>query len=137
MRLLATAALFALLLAAPALAQQPGPIPNLVGTWEAGPFELHHKSHGFIMNKGQSAKLVVTAQEGRVFHGSVEWGNKAPGKDTFSGVIDKDNVTFYLAGHEEGLRLGKLDGPDAFTFYYLVPGGKNPRAGFVEYKRKK
>ncbi|MBI4803960.1 MAG: hypothetical protein HY795_01855 [Desulfovibrio sp.] len=113
-------------------------VPNLVGTWEAGPFHLHHKSTGFIKAEGEkTARLVVTAQEGRVFHGTIEWGGKAPGKDSFSGVIDKDNVSFYLAGHAEGLRLGKMEGANAFTFYYVVPGGANPRAGYVEYKRVK
>ncbi|WP_243359363.1 hypothetical protein [Fundidesulfovibrio terrae] len=152
------AALLTVFLALPALAQQqmgpqmmgnqpmgsqmmnrqtPGPIPNLVGAWEAGDFQLHHKTHGFIKAEGNTAKLVVTAQEGRVFHGTVEWGGKNAGKDSFSGVIDKDNTTFYLAGHTEGLRLGKMEGPDAFTFYYLVPGGVSPRAGYVEYKRAK
>lgn len=155
--ILATAVL-TLCLSLPALAQPPmgpgmmgnqpmGPqmmnqqasaaIPNLVGAWEAGNFHLHHKVHGFIKAEGKTAKLVVLKQEGRVFHGTVEWGDKAPGKDTFSGVIDKDNVSFYLAGHTEGLRLGKMEGPDAFTFYYVVPGGSNPRAGYVEYKRMK
>ncbi len=118
--------------------QQPsGVIPNLVGVWEGGPFQLHHKVHGFIKSDGISAKLVVQQQEGRVFHGTVEWGGKAPGKDSFSGVIEKDNVTFYLAGHIEGIRFGRMEGPDAFTFYYVVPGGVNPRAGYVEYKRVK
>ncbi len=144
-----------LFLSAPAIAQQPmgpgmmhqgqtgpgmmaaAPVPNLVGTWAAGPFHLHHKIHGFIEQREQGATLVVVEQKDRVFHGHVEWGGKAPGKDTFSGVIDKDNVTFYLAGHTEGLRIGKMEGPDAFTFYYVVPGGPNPRAGYVEYRRAK
>ena len=127
------------LLAASALAQpsQPAAIPNLVGKWEAGPFTLHHKAHGFIKEEGKSATLVVHEQNGRVFHGAVEWGGKAPGKETFSGVIDKDNVNLYIAGHGEGLRLGKMEGPDAFTYYYIVPGGANPRAGLVDYKRVK
>ena len=156
-RSILTAAVLTLCLSLPALAQPPmGPgmtgnqpmgsqmmgqppaaIPNLVGIWEAKNFQLHHKIHGFIKAEGKTAKLVVTTQEGRVFHGTVEWGDKAPGKDNFSGVIDKDNVSFYLAGHTEGLRLGKMEGPDAFTFYYVVPGGANPRAGYVEYKRVK
>ncbi len=112
-------------------------IPYMVGTWQAGGFHLHHKVHGFIKDDGKQTTFVVKEQNGRVFHGSVAWSGKAPGKDTFSGVIDKDNVTFYLAGHMEGLRIGKMEGPDAFTFYYVVPGGKNPRAGYVDYKRAK
>ena len=135
-----TTALFAIcLLAVTALAQPPQApaIPNLKGTWQAGEFQLHHKVHGYIKEQDKQTILVVTEQNGRVFHGSVTWGGKAPGKDTFSGVIDKDNVSFYLAGHMEGMRIGKMEGPDAFTFYYVVPGGQNPRAGYVDYKRAK
>ncbi|MFZ5427133.1 MAG: hypothetical protein ACOZEN_09165 [Thermodesulfobacteriota bacterium] len=138
MKAILTALAAVMLLALPALAQQTagqGAIPQMKGTWKAGPFHLHHKTHGFVQNRDQAATLVVADQQGRVFHGHVEWGGKAPGKDTFSGVIDKDNVTFYMAGHTDGIRIGKIEGPDAFTFYYVTPGGPNPRAGYVEYKR--
>ncbi|MFP5221566.1 MAG: hypothetical protein ACLGSA_04695 [Acidobacteriota bacterium] len=131
-----TALLLTGLLAANALAQT-GNIPNLVGSWSAGPSHLHHSKQGFISIEPTSAKLTVTDQKGRVFHGTVEWFGKAPGKDTFSGVIDKDNVTFYMAGHTDAVRIGKMEGPDAFTFYFLNAGGPNPRAGYVEYKRVK
>jgi len=134
MRTLLAATLLTVLLAFPALAQQAAGIPKLTGVWEAESFQLHHKGKGFLKGPDK-ARLTVKEQEGRVIHGTVEWGGKAPGKDAFSGVIDKDNVTFYLAGHGEGLRIGKMEGPDAFTFYYIVPGGKAPRAGYVEYKR--
>jgi len=123
--------------AQPRMSPRAAAVPNLVGVWQAGEFRLHHKAQGFIKNEGQSATLVIKEQDGRVFHGSVEWGGKAPGKDTFSGVINKDNVTFYLAGHLEGMRIGNMEGQDAFTLYYIVPGGPNPRAGYVEYKRAK
>ena len=73
-----------------------------------------------------------------MFHGIVEWSHsKASDKTAFSGVIDKDGVTFYVAGHTEGLRIGKMEGPDAFTLYFLVPGGDNPRAGLAEFTRVK
>ncbi|WP_027190911.1 hypothetical protein [Fundidesulfovibrio putealis] len=132
------ASLFLTMLAASAMAaQQDAAIPNLVGNWIAGTSHLHHGKQGFINIDADSAKLTVTDQKGRVFHGVVEWAGKAPGKDTFSGVIDKDNVTFYMAGHTDAVRIGKMEGPDAFTFYFLHAGGPNPRAGFVEYKRVK
>lgn len=154
LRAILSALALTVFLAVPALAQQPAPtpppgqppmmgqkapaaIPNLVGKWEGGDYQLHHKVHGFITNKGNASTLVIKEQEGRVFHGFVEWTGKAPGKDTFSGVIDKDNVTFYFAGHKDALRIGKMEGPDAFTYYYISPGGENPRAGLVEYKRAK
>jgi len=74
-----------------AQAQDASNIPNLKGTW-AGTSHMHHKVHGHLKPEGKSAELVVLSQEGRVFHGRVGWSNKAPGKDTFSGVIDKDGV---------------------------------------------
>jgi len=132
------ASVFLTMLAASAMAaQQDAKIPNLVGNWSAGTSHLHHAKHGFIAMENDTAKLTITDQKGRIFHGVVEWAGKAPGKDTFSGVIDKDNVTFYFAGHTDGMRIGKMEGPDAFTFYFLNAGAPNPRAGFVEYKRVK
>jgi len=60
--------------------------------------------------------LALQASDGRVFHGTMDWANKkGNGKEDFSGVIDKDGV----------------------TFYGLVPGGANPRAEFAEFKRGK
>ena len=86
---------------------------------------------------GKNVELVVLSQEGWMFHGRVVWNNKSPGKDTFSGVIDKEGVTFYIAGHTEAITIGKLEGPDAFTLYILSAGGANSRAWFAEYKRVK
>ena len=57
------------------------------------------------------------------------------GSDNFSGVIAKDNKTIYIAGHAEGLRIGTIEGPDAMTIYFVVPGGAEPRAGYADLKR--
>ena len=136
MKRLIAALLLVCCLSVPALAKGKA-VPNLVGTWRAEVFHLHHGKHGFISSQDKDAKLTVTDQKGRIFHGTVEWGGAAPGKDTVSGVIDKDNKSFYMIGHSDGVRIGKMEGPDAFTFYYLSPGQPNPRAGYVEYKRVK
>lgn len=125
------------LLASGAQAQVAKAIPDLKGTWEAAG-QMHHKAYGHTKDQVTTSKLVVLSQEGRVFHGTVGWSTeKVPGTDTFSGVIDKDGVTFYIAGHADGIRIGKLEGKDAFAFYVLQPGGANPRAGFAEFKRVK
>ena len=124
------------LLATGVQAQDSKSIPNLKGTWESTS-QLHFKEHGHVYSEGKAGKLEILSQEGRVIHGAIEWNHKQSGKDTFSGVIDKDGVTFYLAGHKEGIRIGKLEGPDAFTLYILIPGGATPRAGLAEYKRVK
>jgi len=134
--LIATALAACLILPA-AYAQDAKTIPDLKGKWE-GTAETHHKNFGHVKHTSKMSNLVVLSQEGRVFHGTLDWANKkAPGKDGFSGVIDKDGVTLYMAGHAEGIRIGKLDGPDALTLYIMTPGGANPRAGFAEYKRVK
>jgi hypothetical protein len=118
-------------------AQAQNAIPDLKGKWEATS-QMHHKVHGHTKDETITSQLVVLSQEGRVFHGTVSWKTeKVPGQDSFSGVIDKDGVTFYVAGHTDGIRIGKLEGPNAFTFYILQPGGANPRAGFAEFKRVK
>lgn len=117
-------------------AQEVKKIPDLKGKWEATS-QMHFQKHGH-QTSDKKAELLVLSQEGRVFHGTVGWSTRpSPGKDTFSGVIDKDGVTFYAAGHSDGLRIGKMEGPDAFTLYIVVPGGANPRAGFAEFKRVK
>jgi hypothetical protein len=118
------------------VAAQGQTIPQIVGTWEAVGFAMHDQKHGFTTGPGKSATMVIKEQQGRVFAGEVTWGGKTTGKDTFSGVIDKNGEEFYFIGHTDGLRLGKLEGPDAMVFYFLSPGGNNPRAGYVEYRRK-
>ncbi len=133
--LIATA--FAACLMLPAFAQDAKAIPDLKGTWE-GAGETHHKVHGYVKHDTKMANMVVLSQEGRVFHGTLGWADKKPpGKDEFSGIIDKDGVTLYMAGHVDGMRIGKLDGPNALTLYFLIPGGADPRAGFADLKRVK
>ena len=130
--------LIALLLALPAVSAhaQGQRIPDIVGTWEAVGFALHDAKNGFVTGDKQAATLIIKEQKGRIFAGEVTWTGKTTGKDTFSGVIDKNGEDFYFVGHKDALRLGKLEGPDAMVFYYLSPGGDNPRAGYVEYQRK-
>lgn len=126
--------LWTVLAAGPARAQTPK-VPQLTGTWEATGYFMHDAKNGFTTASGKTATMVIREQKGRVFAGEVTWTGKVSGKDTFSGVIDKDGDNFYFVGHGDGLRLGKLEGPDALVFYYLAPGGNNPRAGYVEYRR--
>ncbi|MFP5259235.1 MAG: hypothetical protein ACLGQH_09450 [Acidobacteriota bacterium] len=124
-----------LLLGLPALALAQGEgIPKLTGTWESTGYHLHSQKNGFIQT-GEKAVMVITEQQDRVFAGTVRWSGKVSGEDAFSGVIDVNNVNFYLAGHTDGLRLGRFEGPDRLIFFFLAPGGDNPRAGYVEYRR--
>jgi len=135
-RMLSTTAVAICLAATSVQAEEVKAIPDLKGTWEASS-HVHYQAHGHVKAEAKTGTVTVLSQDGRVFHGKVGWTTKASGSDTFSGVIDKDGVTFYVAGHTEGIRIGKLEGPDAFTLYILVPGGTKPRAGFAEFKRVK
>mgnify|MGYP001359768176 CR=1 FL=1 len=120
-----------------ALAQEA--IPNLEGTWNVTVSEFHVKGKDFL-GGGTAAVWKFDQQRGRIVHGSVEWdvkGKSHKGMDRFSGVIANDNKTIYIAGHNEGMRIGHIEGKDEITMYFVVPGGKEPRAGFAELKRAK
>jgi len=132
------ASVFAAALMLPgAYAQDAKAIPDLKGTWE-GSGQMHHKLHGHVKDDTKTNKLVIESQEGRVINGTVGWANKkVSGKNAISGVIDKDGVALYMVVHTQATIIGKLEGPDAMTFYVLAPGGANPRAGFIEFKRVK
>lgn len=135
-RALFTAVALSCLLATAAMAQDAPALPNLVGTWE-GDAAMHFRNHGYITAEHKSSSLVVERQEGPVFHGHVAWNHKSSGKDTFSGVLEQDGRTFYLVGHTEGVRIGKMNGADTFVLYVLQPGGTNPRAGMATFTRAK
>ncbi|MBU1172291.1 MAG: hypothetical protein KKD44_22260 [Proteobacteria bacterium] len=119
-----------------AMAQDDRKIPDLKGAWE-GTAQMHYKEHGHMKPEGKVTELVVESQEGQMFHGHHSWKHKISGKDTFSGVIDNDGITFYMVGHEEGIYIGKFENADTFTLYILKPSGKSPRAGLASYKRVK
>ena len=86
-------------------------IPNLTGTWDV-------ETHGGVIQKsavpGQythhkgrydtlSAQAVITDQNGRVMHGTLNASLGA--EESFVGVIGMDNKTFYYADYD-----GILDG---------------------------
>ena len=136
-RIMSLLALILVLMTGSALAQEA--IPNLEGTWDVVASEFHVKGKDFL-GAGTKAVWKFSKQNGRVIHGLVEWsvqGKSHEGKDSFSGIIAKDNKTIYIAGHGEGMRIGSIEGKDQITMYFIVPGGKEPRAGFAELKRVK
>jgi hypothetical protein len=112
-------------------------IPNLVGTWHSTA-SGHAGGHGFHKKMEKAAEIVIKDQQDRVFHGIVTV-NRAQhkSKGPFSGIIAKDNKTIYVAGHQGGVRIGTLDGPDDITLYVLIPSGKQPRAFIADLKRVK
>ena len=114
-------------------------IPNLVGTWNVTDSQFHVKGKGFL-GVGTTGVWKFEKQEGRVVSGTVEWdvkGKSHKGRDDFSGVVSKDGKTVYIAGHAEGLRIAEIEGPDAMTIFFVVPGVPEARAGFAELRRAK
>jgi hypothetical protein len=112
-------------------------IPNLIGTWHSTAVG-HAKKYGFHKKMEKAAVVVIKEQQERIFHGVVTVNREQhKGQSTFSGIIAKDNKTIYIAGHDEGMRIGTIDGLDDITLYILVSGGKQPRAILAEWKRVK
>ena len=112
-------------------------IPNLVGTWHATA-SGHAQGHGFHKKMDKAAEIVIKEQNERVFHGVTTVNRKQhKGPRTFTGIIAKDNKTIYVAGHQEGIQIGTIDGPNDITLYILISGGKQPRAFIADLKRVK
>ncbi len=110
-------------------------VPNLVGTWNAVA-TMHHKQKGFTENK---LVYVIEEQQGRIFKGYKTLTllhNKSKLKEGFAGVIKKDNKTFYIADHIDGIEFGEIDSPRELTIYYVDPGGEISKAAIVELKKQ-
>ena len=110
-------------------------VPDLVGRW-IGTNTMHHKQLGFTTNK---LEYVVEEQQGRVFKGYktlTMLHDKSKRKEGFAGVIKKDNKTFYVADHIDGIEFGNIDSADAVTIYYIEAGGDISKAGIIELKRQ-
>jgi len=92
-------------------------VPSLVGRW-IGTCNMHHKQLGFTENK---LEYVVEEQRGRVFKGYktlIMLHDKSNRKEGIAGVITKDNKTFYIANHIDGLEFGNIDSKNELTIYY-------------------
>lgn len=110
-------------------------VPNLVGTW-AGKVTMHHKQAGFTENK---VEYVIDEQRGSIFKGYKTLTlihNKSKWKEGFAGVIKKDNKTFYIADHIDGIEFGEIDSPKELTIYHIDAGGEISKAGIVELKKQ-
>ena len=116
-------------------------IPNLVGTWtiqaegavvsksdEAGVF-THHSGNFSSIN----AKLVITKQEGRVFHGTFTSKKMS---ETFAGVIGMDNKTFYLVD-QDGISDGMIIDNDNATCVYRHVSDKDSVVAVATWVREK
>ena len=110
-------------------------VPNLVGTW-VGKGKMHHRQLGFTEN---DLIYVVEEQQGRIFKGYkilTLLHNKEKRIEPFSGVITKDNKTFYIADYIDGMEFGHIETGEMLTIYYIEPATDIAKAGIIELTRK-
>ena len=106
------------------VAAESSEFPDLVGTW-TGNSVGHYMVDGFTNETAFNYEFIVTEQQGPVFtgtlyetgiHGNVSYG--------FSGVLDHDMKTLYIADHDKGYNTGHLISADEMELILLVDGGK-------------
>jgi hypothetical protein len=116
-------------------------IPNVVGTWavkdEGGILVSDSGSATKAHHAGEfstlAAEVIVTKQQGRVFHGVF----KSPkGSDNFIGVIGLDNKSFYYVD-EDGTMDGKIVNSDKIEMIYRGIGGSHAVIAVGTLTRKK
>lgn len=127
-------------------------IPNLVGTWTAdtvgavmvkgddpatgsmhGGESAAFSENGKIKHIARQAKVVVTAQKGRVLHGTFV---SAKATENFVMVIGWDSKTVYLADHD-GFMDGTIVNKDRINFVYRHVTPEDTVASAVTWKRSK
>lgn len=87
--------------------------PDLVGTW-TGVSSGYYAKMDMIFNEsdGLPYTMIIPEQQGRVFKGSLEaFGEHFQANYTFSGIIDNDMTTFYLAENGTGMDIGHIISP--------------------------
>jgi len=95
--------------------------PDLVGIW-TGVSSGYYEKVDLLFNETQGLPYTmnISEQQGRVFKGSLE----ASGEDfkanyTFSGIIDHDMTTIYLAEKGTGMDIGHIISPTEIEFICL------------------
>ncbi len=116
-------------------------IPNLVGTWTV-------KNEGAVIFKDKApgakthfsgefsaiaAEVIVTKQQGRVFHGTF---TSPKTTEKFVGVIGMDNKSIYLAD-EDGFIDGKIVTKDRVDSVYRHVTSTDTAIGVGTWTRKK
>jgi hypothetical protein len=106
---------------------EPG-IPNMVGSWsvkaEGGVITKNGAANAKTHHSGEFSKLnadvVVTKQQGRVFHGTF---TSSKATESFVAVIGLDNKSIFCAD-EDGFAEGKIVNKDKINFIYrhVTPG---------------
>ena len=97
-------------------------IPNLVGSWsvkaKGGVITRNDAANAKTHHSGEFSKLnadvVVTKQQGRVFHGSF---TSPKATESFVGVIGMDNKSVFTAD-EDGFAEGKIVNKNKINIIY-------------------
>ena len=95
--------------------------PDLVGTW-TGVSSGYFQGEGMLFNETQGLPYTMTIpeQQGRVFKGSLETSSEHfQGNYTFSGIIDHDKTTIYVAEKGTGVDIGHIVSPTEIEFIGL------------------
>ncbi|MFH0968366.1 MAG: hypothetical protein V1862_11855 [Methanobacteriota archaeon] len=95
--------------------------PDLVGTW-TGVSSGYYERDDLMFNEteGLTYTLTIPEQQGRVFKGSLEAsGDNFQANYTFSGIIDHDMTTIYLAEKGTGMDIGYIVSPTEMEFIGL------------------
>ena len=116
-------------------------IPNLVGTWaieaEGGVITRNEvvgpKTHHSGDFSKITAELVVTKQQGRVFHGT--FGSKK-GSKALVGVIGMDNKTIF-SSDEDGFAEGKIVNKNKINCIYRHSTAHDSVVAVSVWTRKK
>ncbi|PWR70031.1 hypothetical protein [Methanospirillum lacunae] len=110
--------------------------PNLVGTW-TGVSSGYYEKMDRIFNETQGLPYTMTIpeQQGRIFKGSLNaTGEKFTANYTFSGIIDHDMTTIYLAEKGTGMDIGHIVSPNEIEFIGL--GLEDSSTAVINFVRK-
>lgn len=108
----------------PYVSAESSEIPDLVGKWTGNSIG-HYAEEGFINETVFSYEFVVTEQQGPAFTGNLyETGIHGNASYGFSGVIDHDMKTLYIADYDKGYNTGHLISADEMELILLVDGEK-------------
>lgn len=116
---------------APALADEPNTIPNLVGTWIGENRTVSDKKGYRVWGE---KTIEITEQQDRRFRGHFTYPD---GTKNFFGVIYPDNTSFtWIASDSKGYNHGRILDADRIGACY-VESGEEATAGCAELTRRK
>jgi hypothetical protein len=116
-------------------------IPDMVGSWsvkaEGGVITKNSAAHAKTHHSGEFSKLnaevVVTKQQGRVFHGTF---TSPKATESFAGVIGMDNKSVFIAD-EDGFAEGKIGNKNKINFIYRHVSPSDTVVAVGTWTRKK